>query len=306
MSTALVRQDEINLDDLQRMARLLVASGYFDAKGAPEVQIAQLATKILAGRELGYGPYTAVQGIHIIQGKPQVSANLMAAAVKAHPRYDYRVRKMTDDEVAIEFFENKEKIGISTFSAADARRAGTQNVQKFPRNMLFARALSNGVRWYTPDVFFGNSVYVEGEIGEVETEQVAYIIVDRESGEVIESPPSINSLDDVEAMDSNPTPASEEWDALVGVIAGETSTQHDEKKGVQLEKVAPATLKHLHAVGTEAYGDDWDKKRHELVDKVTAGAANSSSDLTPKEAATLISGMEKKIAAAAKTSTLPA
>ena len=72
-TTALATTD-INLDDLQRTARMLAASGYFDAKGSPEVQIAQLATKIMAGRELGYGPFASVQGIHVIQGKPQVSA----------------------------------------------------------------------------------------------------------------------------------------------------------------------------------------------------------------------------------------
>ena len=136
--------------------------------------------------------------------------------------------------------------------------------------------------------------------------------VDVLSGEILDSDEddyagtTINSLDDVKALDPNPSDASQDWAGLNGVAAGVTATQHNEKKGVQFEKVAPAMLKHLHAVGTEAYGDDWDAKRHELVDKVTAGAANSSSDLTPKEAATLISGMEKKIAAAAKTSTVPA
>jgi hypothetical protein len=184
--TALATQSDISLDELQRTAKMLVASGYFDAKGAPEVQIAQIATKIMAGRELGYGPFASVQGIHIIQGRPQISANLMAAAVKSHPRYGYKVVKMDPDAVAIEFFENGEHIGTSTFTLEDAKRAGTQNLQKFPRNMLFARALSNGVRWFCPDVFHGQAVYVEGEIEESDHEQPAYIVVDRSTGEVIE------------------------------------------------------------------------------------------------------------------------
>ena len=154
-----------SLDDLQRLAKLLEASGYFDAKGDSHTAIAQIATKILAGQEMGYGPFTSVQGIHVIKGKPTLSANLMATAVKGHPRYDYRVRKMEDAVVTIEFFEDGESIGTSSFTAAEARKAQTQNMDKFPRNMLFARAMSNGVKWYCPDVFNGNTVYTPDELG---------------------------------------------------------------------------------------------------------------------------------------------
>lgn len=160
-----------NLGDLQQVAKMLALSGYFDAKGSTEQAIAQIATKILAGQELGYGPFASVQGIHVIQGKPAMSANLMAAAVKASARYDYRVRQMDDSAVAIEFFERignpakLESIGVSTFTAQDAQRAGTQNMAKYGRNMMFSRAMSNGVKWYCPDVFSGNAMYTPEEMG---------------------------------------------------------------------------------------------------------------------------------------------
>lgn len=186
MANELTVRSEMNLDELQRTARMLAASGYFDAKGTAEIQIAQLATKIMAGRELGYGPFASVQGIHVIQGKPQISANLMAAAVKAHPRYDYKVRKMESDAVEIEFFENGESIGKSAFTKDDATKAGTQNMSKFPRNMLFARALSNGVRWFCPDVFYEQSVYVEGELDDTSNDTPAVVVVDRATGEIVE------------------------------------------------------------------------------------------------------------------------
>ena len=187
MANDLALHSELNLDDLQRTASMLVASGYFTGRNDERnTAIAQIATKIMAGRELGYGPFASVQGIHVIQGKPQLSANLMAAAVKAHPRYNYKVRKMDADAVSIEFFENGESIGTSTFTLEDAKRAGTQNLQKFPRNMLFARALSNGVRWFCPDVFYGQSVYVEGEIEDTGDDAPAVVVVDRETGEIVE------------------------------------------------------------------------------------------------------------------------
>lgn len=42
--------------------------------------------------------------------------------------------------------------------------------------------------------------------------------------------------------------------------------------------------KKLHAVGTQAYGKEWNAKRPELVKAVTKGRAESSSDLTKDEA----------------------
>jgi hypothetical protein len=116
--------------------------------------------------------------IYIIQGRPSLGANLMASAVKRHPQYDYRVRKMNDAACEIEYFQrNGEKwdsLGISAFTLDDARKAGTKNLDKFPRNMLFARAMSNGVRWYCPDVF-GTAVYTPEEMGAETSEDGAII-----------------------------------------------------------------------------------------------------------------------------------
>lgn len=170
MSTALVQYNPVNtLADARAVAETLALSNYFDAKGNNPVALAQIATKILAGREMGYGPFASVNGIHIIQGRPSVSANLMAAAVKASGRYDYRVRRMDADACEIEFFERidgkRESLGVSTFTKQDAAAAKTQNMDKFARNMLFARAMSNGVKWFVPDVFNGNAVYVPEELG---------------------------------------------------------------------------------------------------------------------------------------------
>jgi len=175
MSTAIVRHDPTisSLDDVQRVAKLLAMSNYFDAKAAQgELAIAQLATKILAGREMGYGPFASVQGIHVIQGKPVVSANLMAAAVKRSGRYDYRVRRLDNDGCEIEFLQRNgdklESVGKSAFTRDDAKAAGLigkDNWSKFARNMFFARALSNGIRWFCPDVFDGSAAYTPDELG---------------------------------------------------------------------------------------------------------------------------------------------
>jgi hypothetical protein len=137
--------------DAQSLGELLAASGYFtDARGA-----AQAAVKVMAGQELGFGPIASMTGIYIVKGRVTLSANLMAAAIKRQrPRYDYRVREHTAEFCSIEFLQDGEHLGESTYSMQDAQAAGlasSETWKKHPRNMLFARALSNGAKWYCPD-----------------------------------------------------------------------------------------------------------------------------------------------------------
>jgi hypothetical protein len=222
----------MNLDDLQRTAKLLAMSGYFDAKGNSDVAIAQLATKILAGQEMGYGPFASVQGIHVIQGRPTLSANLMAAAVKGHPKYDYRVRKMDDGGVIIEFFEGNQSLGVSTFTLEDARKAQTKNLDKFPRNMLFARAMSNGVRWYCPDVFNGNVVYTPEDF-DIDGEAVpaqSVRVVDTTTGEITEPADAIPSRVAEWLNQSKPADAAKAWAVETGAQPNDFAARNSLKK----------------------------------------------------------------------------
>ncbi len=177
MTQALTVQNA-SLSETMQLGELLAASGFFqDSRGA-----AQAVVKVLAGAEIGFGPIASMTGINVIQGRVSISANLMAAAIKRSGRYDYRVKEMTPQRCEIEFRERNgdrwEIIGSSEFTAQDARQAGTKNMDKFARNMLFARAMSNGARWYTPDIF-GGPVYTPEEMGAQ---------VDGETGEVIDAP----------------------------------------------------------------------------------------------------------------------
>ena len=157
MTTELTLTQDLNLSQI---GATFAKSGYFkDASDATKAIV-----KIMAGQELGIPPVASMQGIHIIQGAPSMGAGLMAAQVKRSGKYNYRIRELTDDKATIEFFEGKESVGTSIFTAADAKKAGTQNMSKYARNMLFARAMSNGVRWYCPDIFAG-PVYTPEELG---------------------------------------------------------------------------------------------------------------------------------------------
>lgn len=155
--------------DLQRFCHAAVESGFFKSTEA----LAAAVVKVQYGMELGLPPVAALRGVIVSEsGGLELTAAAMAALIQRTGRYRYRVREHTDEVCRIEFFDGDESLGVSAFTQADAKRAEVKLVShkgnklpwsKFPRNMLFARALSNGARWYCPEIFFGAS-YSEGEI----------------------------------------------------------------------------------------------------------------------------------------------
>ena len=154
--------------DLMTLGRVMVASGFFKNATAAS----QAIVKILAGRELGIGPIASMVGVYIVDGKVSIGANLMAAALKRSGKYNYKVREHVNTACTIEFFERGESVGISQFTIKDAEAAGVAHKpvwKQYPRNLMFARALSNGVRWYAPDIMAG-PVYSFEEVGHEELE----------------------------------------------------------------------------------------------------------------------------------------
>jgi len=230
----------VPLADTMQLGKVLAASGFFqDARGE-----AQAVVKVLAGRELGFGPVASMTGINIIQGRVSLSANLMASAVKRSGRYDYAVREMTDDVCDIEFFENRggerpwRSIGISKFTKSDALRAGTKNMDKFPRNMLFARALSNGVRWYCPDVT-GGPVYTPEELGANVNEE----------GEIVESSARVVEATPEQAQPDNGHDADTEF-ASIPSASDKPEPQKENGKGVPAQ-LGPGVLPAFDAAAAE-------------------------------------------------------
>ena len=198
----LVKPEQLPLNEIMSIGKAFAESGMFaDTKSA-----AQAIVKIQAGQEIGIPPFAAMTGIHIIQGKPAIGAGLMAARVKGSGKYDYEVKQQTEKICSIDFFQGKKMIGNSTFTAEDAKKAGTKNMDKYPKNMLFARAMSNGIKWFTPDVFAG-PVYTPEELG-------SPIVTEDTTAEVIEPvvtpftlPPEtateIGSLIETSTLDAN-------------------------------------------------------------------------------------------------------
>ena len=153
----------LSLDQIRSMGQVFFESGLFkDVKSQ-----AQAIVKIVAGQELGIPPMAAMTQIQIVEGKPTLTAPAIGARIKSSGRYDYAILEHTKDACEIRFTERGVELGISRFTMADAQAAGLAGKEvwkKYPRNMLFARAITNGARWYCADVFTG-AIYTAEELG---------------------------------------------------------------------------------------------------------------------------------------------
>ena len=159
---------QLSYSEIEQISKAFVASGMF---GRDVDKISKGITKIMAGQELGLAPFASMRAVHVIEGNATLSANTMAGMVKSSGRYDYTVVKKESNGCVIDFYEiirgKRTKIGTESFDAEEAKAAGLlnkQNWQKYPKAMMFARCISNGVRTYCPDVFSGMLVYTPDEL----------------------------------------------------------------------------------------------------------------------------------------------
>lgn len=153
-----------SVDELARLAKVFATSGLFKDTRQAE----QCAVKMLAGMELGLAPMASMRSLHVFQGQVTLSAPLLASIIKrAKPRYNFKIRKHDATICEIEFFEDGESSGVSSFTIEEAKKAGLASKdvwQNYPKNMLFSRALSNGAKWYCAELFNG-PIYTPDEFG---------------------------------------------------------------------------------------------------------------------------------------------
>jgi hypothetical protein len=157
--------------DLEHVASLFYKSGMFQ----DVTDVSKASVKIMAGMELGIPPFAAMAQIRIIKGNIAIGATLLATLLRRHG-YDYTVKEHDDDKCVLTFYRGRLgtseilELGESQFTIGDAKQAqlmGSGMYNKFPRNMLFSRALSNGVKWYCPEISVGGApIYTPDELDE--------------------------------------------------------------------------------------------------------------------------------------------
>ena len=227
--------------ELQTAANAMHASGYFgDVKSQ-----AQAMVKVMAGAEIGLPPFASMSGIHIVNGKPTLGANLIATLVKNDPRYDYRVKRSDNEACVLAWYEGGKPVGESMFTIQEANAAGLTSKQTwkaYASDMLFARALTRGARRYAPGIFGGAPVYTPDEMG-VDTDEDGHIV----QGEVINVTPPANGKPAQPAADHGPlpddeltieeAPAAQFIAAAAGLLETDTETLKARMKTLGYERI---------------------------------------------------------------------
>jgi hypothetical protein len=185
MTQAIVKAGDAALEPgewqaLRESAKAVVNSGFLPkAINTPEKAV----TLMLAGRELGLGPMQSIRSLFVLDGKPVMSADLMAGLVhKRVPGALLRIVETTTESCVIDAARPGQEPTRFTFSSEDAKNAGLlgkDNWRKYPRAMLRARCLAEAVRAVFPDVLLG--VYDPDELGAVTSE----------SGEIVAYPEAV-------------------------------------------------------------------------------------------------------------------
>lgn len=206
MSTELVKADayaKASLDERRAYVSAIAQAGDLlpqslwskpqpDGQGGmtrPAPSPAKVLLLAETGSMLGLHPMAALQSIHIIEGKPTLSANLLAALVR---RAGHRLRVTTSgdwkagtfvaravlirsDDPDFEFIVEWTKERATT-----AGLAGKGNWNKYPEAMCKARAITEVIREGAPDVTIV-AAYTPEELGAAEV---------TEDGDVVELKPS--------------------------------------------------------------------------------------------------------------------
>jgi hypothetical protein len=165
MSTEIVRQQTPNLRDQMDFARALATADLLPPQFRGRPGDVLLAMEL--GRSLNLPVAQVFAAVSVVEGKPTISAELMQALVR---RAGHRIRIEADETKAqctIWRTEDPDFAWVSTFTMADARRAGLaekRNWQRYPKPMLIARAVSACCRLACPDVLAGVS-YTPEELG---------------------------------------------------------------------------------------------------------------------------------------------
>jgi hypothetical protein len=187
-----------------------------ELRGRPEETFAVMAY----GWELGVGPMASVRSIHMIEGVPTCSAQLMRSLIQGAGHL-VQFQEVSDRKVVVQGRRRDTGAHLTvTWTLDDARRAkllGRGNWATYPRAMLAARATSELGRLLFADVLGGIS-YTPEEAGAPAgpwdaidvasapaTDQALAEVderfnVDRDTGEILDEPdPGRPFTDDEEA-----------------------------------------------------------------------------------------------------------
>lgn len=145
--------------DIEKMATAVAASKLFGVKNPQEA----IALMLVAQAE-GMHPATAARDYHVIQGRPALKADAMLARFQ-QAGGSVQWKTYTDEQVTGVFSHPQGGSLELTWTIQQARSigiAGKDNWKNYPRAMLRARCISEGIRSVYPGCVVG--VYTPEEV----------------------------------------------------------------------------------------------------------------------------------------------
>lgn len=161
----------VPFSDMQQMASAIAKSGIFGIKDEASV----LALMAVAQAD-GSHPAKAMQEYHLIQGRPALKADAMMARFQA-----------AGGKIVWEKYEDDEVVGVFSHPSGGSLKVGWTLKQaqsiglvkpgsgwaKYPRAMLRARCVSEGIRSVFPGVIAG--FYTPEEVGDFEPPKEKFV-----------------------------------------------------------------------------------------------------------------------------------
>lgn len=176
---------QLPLRDIERMGAVMAGSKMFGFKTIEEA----VALMLIAQAE-GNHPAKAAQEYHVIQGRPALKADAMLARFQA-AKGVVEWEELTDEVVSAYFSHPTAcpkpiKVEWTMERAKNAQLTGKDNWRKYPRQMLKARVISEGVRMTYPGVAVG--LYTPEEVEQFDDDRTQSRMVGHaQAAEVIAS-----------------------------------------------------------------------------------------------------------------------
>lgn len=228
---------------------------------------------ILTGHEVGIGAMQSLAKIHVIEGRPAMSAELMRALV-LRDGHELWFEDVTNTKVTIcGKRSGGEHVTRISWTMDDAKRAGLegrQNWRKFPRAMLEARATGELCRMIFADVLGG----------------ISYVKEELEDGDLFEPTPD---------EDDPPPPAQTRKAAPARKSAAKKAPAPQPARGSRPTPEPPlpplpgegddvddaAAVQRAQQIAMKARDAGLD--HHHVVEAVTCGQKTSAKDVTAEE-----------------------
>lgn len=271
------------LEEKKNYALALAQSGLL-----PDAYKKQPANVLLAmelGEALRIPPIQAINGVHVIKGKPSMSADLMAAIVR---RAGHKLRVIENrDPLAVTAeivrADDPDFTFRATWDEQKARAAGlwgSGNWQTYASQMLRARAVSEVCRQAASDALMG-VIYTPEELGGAPTSETdgswPTEHAEPTAEEVAEGPSDLTDVTDAEVVEDE---------------VGEQSDPESEPEAPGVPLITQAQLKALHATLADQGIADRDAGL-EVISNLAGRRIETTKDLTMTEASMVLDALKR-------------